>query len=277
MSEPTLPASHMVSTPIRSDVGCSILWAGHATVLIQIHDKVIITDPVFTTTVGLLAKRAVDAGLDPASVTQLDAVLISHIHLDHFNYSSLGQLPKTARLFVPAGGISYTPEFGFNETIPAKTWQSYEKDGLRITPVPVQHFGGRYGFDASWNREPTWTGYIIEYRGETVFFAGDTGYNPEFFKEIGRRYKIDVALIPIAPVEPRSYMSRIHTDPLEALQVFQDVGAKLMIPIHYDTFFQGLEPRGSYAKDILLKLLGERGLQDRVKMLEIGEQIVITE
>ena len=277
ISDPTLPAPHIVTTPVRSDVGCSILWAGHATVLIQIHDKVIITDPVFTTTVGLLAKRSVDAGIDPASITRLDAVLISHIHLDHFNYSSLAQLPKTASLFVPAGGISYTPEFGFAETIPAKPWHSYEVNGLRITPVPVQHFGGRYGIDAGWNREPTWTGYIIEYRGITIFFAGDTGYNPDFFKEIGRRFSIDVALIPIAPVEPRAFMSRIHTDPQEALQVFQDVNAKLMIPIHYDTFFQGLEPQISYAKSLLVKLITERGLQDRVRILGIGDQIILQE
>jgi L-ascorbate metabolism protein UlaG (beta-lactamase superfamily) len=250
---------------------------GHATVLIQIHDKVLITDPVFTNTIGLLAKRSVGPGIDANSIPRLHAILISHIHMDHFNYSSLGLLPRTARLFVPSGGIEYTPEFGFRETLPVRPWQVFEEDGLRITAVPVQHFGGRYGFDAGWNSEPTWTGYVIEYQGTTVFFAGDTGYNPEFFKEIGRRFHIDVALLPIAPVEPRQFMSRVHVDPKEAIQIFEDVGAKLMIPIHHDTFFQGLEPTPSYAKAILQKLMEEHGLQNRVKILEIGEQIILKE
>jgi N-acyl-phosphatidylethanolamine-hydrolysing phospholipase D len=277
LGEPTQPVVHKIATPIRADLGLSVLWVGHATVLIQIHDKVLITDPVFTNTVGLLAKRSIDPGIDPGSISPLDAILISHIHMDHFSYSSLGLLPRSARLFVSSGGIEYTPEFGFRETLPVKPWQVFEKDGLRITAVPVQHFGGRYGFDAGWNGEPTWTGYVIEYKGITVFFAGDTGYNPQLFKEIGHRFHVDVALIPIAPVEPREFMSRVHADPKEALQIFEDVGAALMIPIHHDTFFQGLEPAPSYAKTILQKLIEERGLQDRVRILNIGEQLIVKE
>ena len=277
VSEPTRPTENKIAAPIRPDVGLSVLWVGHATVLIQIHDKVILTDPVFTRTIGLVAKRLTDPGLDPAAITRLNAILISHIHFDHFAYSSLEMLPKTATLYVPSGGIAYTPEFGFAELHAARPWKTIEEDGLRITPVPVQHFGGRYGFDAAWNSEPTWTGYVIEYRGTTIFFAGDTGYNPEYFKEIGRRFKIDVALIPIAPIEPRDFMSRVHTDPPEALKIFEDVGAKLMIPIHHETFFQGLEPEASYAKSIMQKLITERGLKDRVRILEIGEQVIIKE
>ncbi|MCX6132874.1 MAG: MBL fold metallo-hydrolase [Ignavibacteriales bacterium] len=264
-------------SPVRNSVGLSVLWVGHATVLIQIHDKVIITDPVFTNTIGLLAKRSIDPGIDSKSIPRLNAIVISHIHMDHFSYSSLDLLPKTARLFVPSGGISYTPEFGFRETVPLKPWQVFEDDGLRITAVAEKHFGGRYGFDAGWNEDPTWTGYVIEYKGTTVFFAGDTGFDPELFKEIGRRFHVDVALVPIAPVEPREFMSRVHVDPKEALQVFEDVGAKLMIPIHHDTFFQGLEPTAAYAKNLLEKLIAERGLRDRVKILEIGEQVILKE
>lgn len=274
-SEPTQHVAHTVASPIRPDVGLSVLWIGHATTLIQIHDRVIITDPVFTKTVGLLAKRSIDPGLEASAITRLDDILISHMHFDHFSYSSLDRLSKKASLFFPAGGIEYVPEFGFAGEYPMKPWQSVEAGGLRITAVPVQHFGGRYGFDAMMNDEPTWTGYVIEYKGVTVFFAGDTGYNPEYFKEIGRRFHIDVALLPIAPVEPHDYMGRVHTDPAEALHVFEDVGAKIMIPIHHDTFFQGLEPQLSYAKSIMQKLIIERSLQDRVKMLEVGQQIVL--
>ena len=275
LSEPIQPVTHKVAAPLRSDVGLSILWVGHATVLIQIHDKVIITDPAFTKTVGMLAKRSVEPGLDPAAITSLNAILISHLHFDHFSYGSLDVLPKQATLIVPPGAGEYTPEFGFANTREAKTWEAIEEDGLRITPVPVQHFGGRYGFDVLWGPARPWTGYVIEYRGVTVFFAGDTGYNPEFFKEIGQRFHIDVALLPIAPVEPREFMKRVHTDPAEALQAFEDLGAKIMIPIHHDTFFQGLEPGVGYAKKLMQTLIAERGLQDRVKLLMIGEQVVL--
>lgn len=275
LSDPVQPVPNRVEAPLRSDVGLSILWVGHATVLIQIHDKVIITDPVFTKTVGLLAKRSVEPGLDPAAITRLNAILISHLHFDHFSYGSLGMLPKQATLIVPPGAGEYTPDFGFAATREAKTWETIEEDSLRITAVPVQHFGGRYGFDVLWGPARPWTGYIIQYKGTTVFFSGDTGYNPEFFKEIGRRFHIDVALLPIAPVEPREFMKRVHTDPAEALQAFEDLGASIMIPIHYDTFFQGLEPEIGYAKKLMKALIEERGLQDRVNLLDIGEQIIV--
>lgn len=277
VSEPTRPIERKNTSPLRPDVGLSVLWVGHATVLIQMHDKVILTDPVFTETIGLIAKRLTEPGLDAGAISRLDAILISHIHFDHFSYSSLDLLPRTARLVVPSGGIPYTPEFGFAGLHAARAWQTIELDGLRITPVPVQHFGGRYGFDASWNAEPTWTGYVIQYRGVTIFFAGDTGYHPEYFKEIGRRFRIDVALVPIAPIEPRDFMSRVHTDSPEALRIMDDVGADLLIPIHYETFFQGLEPQASYAKQIMERLIGERSLNERVRILEIGEQLVVKE
>lgn len=277
LSEPVQPVAHKITTPIRPDVGLSVLWVGHATVLIQIHDKVIITDPVFTKTAGMLAKRSVEAGIDPSRITRLNYVLISHLHLDHFNYGSLDMLPKEAKLFVPPGGAVYTPEFGFADTRESKPWEAFEEDSLRITPVPVQHFGGRYGFDAAWGPARPYTGYVIEYKGITIFFSGDTGYNPDFFKEIGRKFHVDVAILPIAPVEPREFMKRVHTDPEEALQIFEDVGAKIMIPIHHSTFFQGMEPEPAYAKRIMQKLIEERGLQDRVKLLDIGEQVVLKE
>ena len=277
VSEPTRPIERKNPSSLRSDVGLSFLWVGHATVLIQIHDKVILTDPVFTRTIGLVAKRLTEPGLDPEVIGRLNAILISHIHFDHFSYSSLDLLPRAATLVVPSGGIPYTPEFNFAELHAAKAWRTIEQDGLRITHVPVQHFGGRYGFDASWNAEPTWTGYVIEYRGITIFFAGDTGYHPEFFREIGQRFRIDVALIPIAPIEPRDFMCRFHTDPAEALKVMDDLGAGLMIPIHHETFFQGLEPQASYAKQIMERLIVERGLHERVSILEIGEQLVVRE
>jgi L-ascorbate metabolism protein UlaG (beta-lactamase superfamily) len=184
-------------------------------------------------------------------------------------------LPKQATLIVPPGGAEYTPEFGFANTREAVTWEPIEEDGLRITPVPVQHFGGRYGVDVLWSPARPYTGYIIEYKGIVVFFAGDTGYNADYFKEIGQRFHIDVALLPIAPVEPRDFMKRVHTDPAEALQAFEDLGAKIMIPMHHDTFFQGLEPEVGYAKKLMQVLIEERGLQDRVKLLTIGEQIVL--
>jgi N-acyl-phosphatidylethanolamine-hydrolysing phospholipase D len=264
-----------VSTPIMPDVGLSVLWIGHASVLIQIRDKVFLTDPVFTSSVGMVSHRVVEPGIDPATLSRVDYVLISHNHFDHLNYGSLSELPKQGKLLIPVGAAAYTPEFGFQETREMKPWDEFEEDGVQITAVPAQHFGGRYGFDILWANAQGYTGYMIQYKGRTVYFAGDTGYRDSLFTQIGRRFSINVAFLPIAPIEPRTFMSRVHLDPERAVQAFGELNARLMIPIHHRTFVQGLEPHITQAEEELKTIVADRGLQDRIYIMKIGEQKII--
>jgi L-ascorbate metabolism protein UlaG (beta-lactamase superfamily) len=264
-----------IEHPILPNTGMSVLWVGHATCLIQIGNKVFITDPIFTNSVGMISKRRIEPGILPSSIGRIDFILISHIHFDHFNYGSLEMLPKSATLVLPEGCIEYTPEFGFAEYRELSPWTTFESDGVRITAVPAKHFNGRYGFDIAWLNVQTYNGYIVEYQDKTVYFAGDTGYDPELFREIGRRFSIDVALLPIGPVEPRDFMRRVHTDSKEALQAFDDLGAKILIPMHHRTFVQGLDSSMTYAQDQMKQLVAERHLEDRVLILGVGEQRIL--
>jgi N-acyl-phosphatidylethanolamine-hydrolysing phospholipase D len=261
--------------PILPDVTLAVTWIGHASMLIQIHDKVFLTDPVFTRTVGMFAKRVVDPGLDPASISRVDYTLITHLHFDHFSYGSLGMLPKQGVLLLPPGGAAYAPEFGFAETREMTHWGVLEENGVRITAVPAKHFSGRYGFDQMWMEPEGYTGYVIQYRGLTVFVAGDTGYDPELFKKLGKKFQIDLALLPISPIEPRSFMSRVHLDPGEAVRAFEDLGARMMIPMHHRTFVQGFDSSPTYPQELLKKIVKEKGLEDRVLILDIGEQKIL--
>lgn len=69
----------------------------------------------------------------------------------------------------------------------------------------------------------------------TIYFAGDSGYFAGF-KEIGRRFDIDVALMPIGAYEPEWFMGPQHVTPEESLQAFEDTGAKWFVPMHYGAF-----------------------------------------
>ena len=265
----------MITTPFLPNAKLAVAWVGHATVLLQIQDKIIITDPFLTNTIGMVVKRSVGPGLDPALLPKVDVTLVSHIHFDHFSYGSLDLLPKNGILAVPLGAAEYTPDFGFQEVHEMKPWDVIEKDGVRVTAVPAQHFTGRYGFDGEWLGELGYTGYVIEYGGYAVFFAGDTGYNPEYFKEIGRRFKIDLALIPIAPGSGAGVGSRVHVNPLGALMIFKDVGAKYMMPMHYGTLFYGPETNPTEPLDRLKDAAARQGLTDRIIGLQVGEQRVL--
>ena len=62
-------------------VGDRVTYVGHATVLLELDGKRLLTDPVLRRRVGPLRRQANDP---PAGITRgIDAVLLSHLHLDH--------------------------------------------------------------------------------------------------------------------------------------------------------------------------------------------------
>ncbi|MBS2032424.1 MAG: MBL fold metallo-hydrolase [Deltaproteobacteria bacterium] len=169
----TPPAPAHAAQPFRRDARLAVTWIGHATALIQLDDKVVITDPVFTSRVGGLSPRLVAPGLQVSELPQLDAAVVSHMHFDHLSFDSLRMIAsRTKALLLPAGGRNYVHDYSFDE-IELGHWQSWEQGGLRITAVPVIHRGWRWGIDAFWSPQ-SFTGYVIEYHGLSVYFGGDT-------------------------------------------------------------------------------------------------------
>jgi N-acyl-phosphatidylethanolamine-hydrolysing phospholipase D len=269
------PVAHRIEHPRRDDARLAVLWVGHATTLVQMDDRFVLTDPFFTSSAGEVSVRLQQPGLDPANLPPLDAVVVSHMHFDHLSFGSLDAIEgKTRRLFVPRGGTVYIPNYAF-EVRELSTWASFEERGLRVTAVPVKHVGFRYGIDAAW-MTGTFTGYVFEYHGLTVYFAGDTAYDGDRFRATAAVFPhIDLALIPIAPIHPRGYMEATHVDPAEALGAFLDLGASTMVPIHFDTLVNGFDAPGE-ARATLQREMRSRGLgEDRIRILPIGGQAVI--
>ncbi len=260
--------------PVANDARLAVVWIGHATALVQIEDKVILTDPIFRDTAGQVAKRLVEPGVDPKDLPPIDAVVISHMHYDHLSLGSLDDIESKVRaLMMPRGGTAYLTDFNF-PAYELRTWQAWEKNGLRITAVPVDHVGYRYGLDREWMPD-SFTGYVIEYKGIKVYFGGDTAYNQQYFVETGSRFpNIDLALLPIGPIEPHDLMREYHTDPAEAVQAFVDLGAARMVPVHYDTFINSTDKPGDALK--LLDAASHRwSLGQRIiAPLKIGERRV---
>jgi N-acyl-phosphatidylethanolamine-hydrolysing phospholipase D len=109
---------------------------------------------------------------------------------------------------LPEGGAIYVPSSA-RPTIELPSWQSHEVDGLRVTAVPVRHLGFRYAGDRAWMTK-SFTGYVVQYNGLSVYFGGDTAYTPSFADTAGRFADLDLALLPIAPIHPRPFMCRAH-------------------------------------------------------------------
>lgn len=273
--------------PIREDVRLSALWVGHVTVLLQMDDKVIITDPFLTGNIALLQKRLVEAGIEIDSLEKIDMILLSHSHFDHTNLGSLALLEERfpdAKLVFPEGLEEFLPNLSF-DFIPMKKADEKNKiyfgeekniDGVKITAVAAFHWGGRYGLDGLIWGYDSYTGYIIEYNGMTVYFAGDTSYDNEFFKKLDTKYNIDLAIIPIGPCLHCYYIDKPyrHLYPSGVIKILKETNIKMIIPVHYGTILEKSEPEKP--KDILIKLLDkEPQLKDRIKILKIGEQLIL--
>ena len=103
--------------------------------------------------------------------------------------------------------------------------------------VPVRHSGAR-GLGDYVRRGAC--GYVVRTPEATVYVAGDTGYFSGF-GEIGRRFRPDVALLPISGYEPASFREE-HLSPLDAMYAFEDLGARILIPTSYGSFPLSYEP-----------------------------------
>ncbi len=133
-------------------------------------------------------------------------------------------------------------------------FESYKKDGIEIFLTPAKHWGARTPFDKN---RALWGGFIIKSKNFTIFFAGDSGYD-KHFKEIGDKFQIEIALLPIGAYKPRYVMKNHHLNPLEAYQAFLDLKAKLFIPIHYGTFILSDEKPNEPIKE--LKKISDRNI-----------------
>lgn len=251
----------------------SITWIGHSTFLIQHSGVNIVTDPVWS---GRMAfqKRLAPPGIPLTDMPPIDMVLISHSHYDHLSITSLRRLAGDKQLLVPAGLKNKLRLKGFLRVREFHWWESATINGLTFTFVPSQHWTRRTPWDMNrshwggWIIEPSLElarkqdadlrqqglksiagandeapspalqserGRPVLTDNPTLYFAGDSGYF-NGFKEIGSRFKIDVAMLPIGAYEPEWFMGPQHVTPEQALQAFVDTGASWFVPMHYGAF-----------------------------------------
>jgi N-acyl-phosphatidylethanolamine-hydrolysing phospholipase D len=249
-----------------------ITWIGQDTFLIQTAGLNILTDPVYSDRASPVSfigpMRAAPPGLPFADLPPIHAVIISHSHYDHLDAPTIRRVGNTPRYFAPLGLAGWFAGEGVTNVVELDWWSAGSLGPLKITAVPAQHFSGRFLCD----RDKTlWAGWVIQTRAGAVFFAGCSGYAPEF-KEIGQKLgPIRVALLPIGGYRPRWFMRTMHADPPEAVKIHQDLGSAVSIGMHWGTFRLTDEPLAEPPL-YLKKALKEAGVnEDRFIVMKFGE------
>ncbi len=227
---------------------------GHSTVLIQYEGLNILTDPVWSKTVGPFRDVGVKRHRPPAirfeDLPPIDAVIISHNHYDHLDLPTLERLNEKfhPRIFAGLGNRALFEANDLHMATDMDWWQR-EKLSAAVTliSVPVQHLSMRGLGDRA---KTLWTGFVIESAHGRVYFGGDTAYGPHF-KETARRLgPMRAAFLPIGAYNPRNVMSPVHMDPKEAVQAHLDLQAEHSIAIHFHTFQQTDEAMNAPVEDL---------------------------
>jgi N-acyl-phosphatidylethanolamine-hydrolysing phospholipase D len=265
------PDRGRINDPDPSQI--QLTWVGHSTFLIQVAGLNILTDPIWSNRASPVSfagpKRVVRPGIAFGDLPKIDLVLISHTHYDHLDRPTVLKLGNAPHYIVPTGVKKWFAREKIGNISELAWWQKEAHGALSITAVPAKHWSkrGLFGTDGA-----GWGGYVLETPAGEIFFAGDTGYHAEYFKEIGKRFRnIVLSLIPIGAYNPRWFMHRFHTNPPEAVTIHQEVGSQKSVGSHWGTIKLTSEPMAEPPL-YLARTAHEEGLaDDAFTVMRIGE------
>lgn len=216
-----------------------VTWVGHATFLLQIGGRTILTDPVWSDRLLGMCRRHLPPGVAWSDLPPIDAVVISHNHRDHLDAPTIDRLPRSTPVLAPAGLGDWFRRRGFTGVVELDWWESATLDDVELSFVPSHHWSQRSANDGC---RSLWGGWVITAGDERLYFAGDTGWGG-WFGEIGARYPgIDVAMLPVGAYALGATRSTMHLDPYQAVRACAELGAERMVPMHWGTFRLSTEP-----------------------------------
>lgn len=249
--------------------GVHAAWIGHSTVVLRVDGFTVLTDPVFSTRIGLGfgpvtvgMKRIVYPAARLSALPVPDLILLSHAHMDHFDLPSLRALENPRTAVVTAASTS--------DLLRVKRYRSVQElkwgDECRIGPASirafeVQHWGARMRTDV----HRGYNGYLIETGRYRIVFGGDTAYT-ESFRGIRTAKPVDLAIMPIGAYNPWIHA---HCNPEQALAMAGHAGAEFVLPVHHQTFKLSSEP---YREPIERLVLASGSSPDRIPIREIGDE-----
>ena len=199
-----------------------ITWLGHATVLIEMGDLRILTDPVLRHRIGPLVRVVPE----PVPVGSVDCVLVSHLHADHADVRSLRSIDCRGPFVAPYPGGAWLTGRGLARATDLRVGQDLNLGSVRVTATPATHDRRRWRFGPA--ADPV--GYLV--RGSaSIYFAGDTDL---FLAMAELRGHVDVALLPVWGWGSR--LGAGHLDPESAAAAAALIAPAVAIPIHWGTF-----------------------------------------
>lgn len=236
----------------------SATFVGNATTVLRIGDFTLLTDPNFLHAgqraylgYGLWTRRRLDPALTIPELPSLDAVLLSHLHGDHFDRVARRGLPRHLTVVTTPAAQLRLRRWGFRAATGLRTWESHEfvRGGqlLRVTAVPAHH-----GPRTLERLLPPTMGSIVELEQDgqrhfRLYISGDTLYRPSL-AEIPRRYPdIDAMLIHLGGTRLLGVL--LTMDGRQGSQLTRLIRPGVTVPIHHSDYTAFRSPLSDYLRE----------------------------
>jgi L-ascorbate metabolism protein UlaG (beta-lactamase superfamily) len=241
----------------------TLTFGGNATTLLRLGPFTLLTDPNFLHRgqrahlgYGLRSKRLTDPALVPAQLPALDAVLLSHLHGDHWDRIATRSLPKDTPVVTTPEASRFLGKRGFTGTSDLRPWQTYEitrgTTTLRITSVPGVHGPGPLD-----RLLPQVMGSVLElvhggvadnvvsWRG---YISGDTLYRPFLGEVLERCGPLDVLIPHLGGTRIAGIL--LTMDGRQGADLVELLKPPVTVPVHFDDYSVFTSPLGDFVAEV---------------------------
>ena len=241
-----------------------LTFLGHSSILFEMDGVRILTDPVFRQRIFHLHRS--NPAPDPAEFSDVDAILISHLHYDHLDIPTLQAIGNSPVIYIPHGAAPLMERHGLLHFKEIHVGASFKIGGITIQAVPAMHRCDRLPLGL----RADCLGFLI--RGSfSAYYPGDTTIFPGMAELAD---ELDVALLPVWGWGP--HRGKMHMGPEEAADALKLLKPRVAIPIHWGTYLPLLlhlfRPGFHYFPPLEFALLARQQTPDvEVRILTPGE------
>lgn len=254
----------------------TLTFVGTATTLLRLGSFTVLTDPNFLHRgqraylgKGLWSRRLTDPALQPADLPPLDAVVLSHLHGDHFDRVARAGLARSQPVLTTPAAARRLGDWGFDAR-PLAPWEATTlargAETLRVEALPGVHARGLMGALL-----PPVMGSLLEHRVDgavrlRVYLSGDT-LTGDHLDEIARRHSdIDAAVVHLGGT--RVLLHTVTMDAEQGVDLLRRIGPRQAVPVHYDDYRVFRSPLSAFEERVR-----EAGLEKVVTTVRRGQTI----
>ena len=239
----------------------TLTFVGTATTVLSYGGFTVLTDPNFLHRgqraylgKGLWSRRLTEPALQPADLPPLDAVVLSHLHGDHFDRVARRELSRALPIVTTRPSARRLRRWGFEHAVALATWQTHElvKDGarLRITAAPGRHAPG-----LAQAALPEVMGSVLEFvpapGGEpplTVYVTGDT-LMVDDLREVPRRHPdLDLGVFHLGGTKVLGLT--VTMDARQGADLLDLVRPARTVPVHHDDYGVFRSPLSDFLAEV---------------------------